>query len=160
MKIYRDLRVWEKAVQFASDVDMDIKAMKNMGILGEELVRNVLNVPMSIAEAYSRRADKEIIVFLQDAQGALFRFQTCMDICLRQGLVVEEMHNSVLEESQEIERMLSAFIRSIKWRQTGNPNRKNNREERNDNSYYVDHDSSEHEDVNADVNDDSFDSYN
>ncbi|MFV0344730.1 MAG: four helix bundle protein [Bacteroidales bacterium] len=161
MKIYRDLRVWEKAVQFASDVDVDIKAMKNMGILGDELIRNALNVPMTIAEAYSRRADKEIIVFLQSAQGALFRFQTCLDICLKQGLIDEEMHKSVLEESQEIERMLSAFIRSIRWKQSGNNNRKNHRDDRNDDSYSNDyHEPSDDGNMGDNESNDDFGTYN
>ncbi|MFV0484023.1 MAG: four helix bundle protein [Bacteroidales bacterium] len=161
MKIYRDLRVWNKAVQFASDLDGKIKSKENLGVLGAELIKNALNVPMTIAEAYSRRADKEIIVFLQSAQGALFRCQTCLDICLKQGLIDEEMHVSTIEESQEIERMLSAFIRSIRWKQSGNTDRRAPREESNGDTYSDNYNEQPaYNDANDVVDNSDFGSYN
>jgi four helix bundle protein len=80
---YKDLNVWHKSIQFASDV-MDLTetlriTRKNYRLF-EQLEAAVTSIPMNIAEGKGRISKKEFCHFLMIARGSLYEKFTLLEI--------------------------------------------------------------------------------
>lgn len=82
--------------------------------LTSQIRRASVSIPSNIAEGYGRQSKKEYIRFLNIAISSLFEVQTQLEIGKNLSFLKENNFNSLYEDTREIERMLSSFIRKIK----------------------------------------------
>lgn len=116
MKTFRDLLIWQKAMDlvtkcytFSSNFPKD----EQFG-LTSQIRRCSISIPSNISEGFGRGTNKDYHRFLTISLGSLFEFQTQIEIAYNLKYISEENFNKLYEDSRELERMLSAFIRKVK----------------------------------------------
>ena len=114
---FQELKVWQKAVDFAEKV---IKVIDEMDMsrkhyrLIEQLESASTSVSMNIAEGKGRQTTKEFIQFLYISRGSLFEVITLLIILQRVGWIEARKVMEFQEMAQEITKMLNSFVKAMK----------------------------------------------
>lgn len=91
---------------------------EEMYALTSQIKRSAISIPSNIAEGYGRRSDKEFIRFLNISISSLFEIQTQIEIAYNLKYISTEQFTDLLEQSREIERIISSFIQKVKQRES------------------------------------------
>jgi four helix bundle protein len=121
VKTFRDLLVWQKSMSLVTEVykaSANFPADETFG-LTSQLRRCVVSIPSNIAEGFGRDTTNDYLRFLGIAKGSLYEAQTQIEIGRNLQFVEESRFDTLLEQSREIERMLTSMIRKIKEGQSG-----------------------------------------
>jgi four helix bundle protein len=80
---YRDLTVWQKAMEAAREVYSLASRLPPAETFGmrAQLTRAAASVPANIAEGWTRESDREKAQFLAIAQGSLAETETLLTLC-------------------------------------------------------------------------------
>ncbi|TDE07627.1 four helix bundle protein [Flavobacterium sandaracinum] len=118
MSTFRDLLIWQKSMVLVTDIYQLTNSFPKEEIYGltSQIRRSSVSIPSNIAEGYGRDGNKDYLKFLNIAIASLFEIQTQLEISFNLKYTNEIQFNKIYEESREIERMLSSFIRKIKER--------------------------------------------
>ena len=81
-----------------------------------QIRRAAVSVAANIAEGYGREHTKTFVQFLRVSQGSLKELETHLVIAQQVGLLQSDQAQQLLLASDEIGRMLRAFIRSLEKR--------------------------------------------
>ncbi|MDD5195925.1 MAG: four helix bundle protein [Candidatus Omnitrophica bacterium] len=114
---FEDLNVWKKAVEFAEvviDVSENINTSRKHYRLIENLEAAATSVASNIAEGKGRYSKKEFIQFLYIARGSLYETITQLTIFQGKNWISEKQCNQVKGLAEEINKMLSSLIVSIR----------------------------------------------
>ena len=112
---YRDLLVWQKAMDLAVqcyEVTRTFPAEERYG-LTSQIRRAVVSVPSNIAEGQTRFHTKEFLNHLSIARGSLAEMETELMIGQRVGFLTEERLQPLLALSDEIGRMTAGLRQSL-----------------------------------------------
>jgi four helix bundle protein len=115
MKTFRDLIVWQKAIDVVIKVyglTAGFPKSETYGLMGQAR-RAAVSIPANIAEGYGRKSTQDYIRFLQIARGSLYELQTHFEIATRLAYVPDPTA-SIESDLREIERMLSSLIAKLK----------------------------------------------
>ena len=79
--IYKDLKVWQKADEFALEIYRITKHFPKAEMYGltSQLRRAALSVPTNIVEGYARKGDKELSRFINIAIGSLAEVRSAFE---------------------------------------------------------------------------------
>ena len=115
MKSYRDLEVWQKAMDLVVMCYQTTKKFPKNEIYGlaSQLQRAVVSVPANIAEGRQRQHSKEFLQHLSIAYGSLAELETNIQIAGRLNYIYEDQINKMLGITAEIGKMLNGLRRSI-----------------------------------------------
>ena len=115
VKTYRDLIVWQKAMELVTEIYVHTKSFPEDEHYGltSQLRRCSISLPSNVAEGYGRNSTQDYIRFLRIANGSLFELQTQLEIASNLGFLTGEIFSVLFESSREIERMLSSLIKKI-----------------------------------------------
>jgi len=110
---YRDLRVWAAAVDLAVNCYRATKAFPHTEAYGmtSQIRRAAASIAANIAEGYGRDGPGQFQQFLKVAQGSLKELETHLIIALRVELLGERDGNLLLQQCDEVGRMLGGLIR-------------------------------------------------
>ncbi len=113
---YRKLLVWQKAMDLVTQIYSEVKVFPTdeLYALTSQIKRSAISIPSNIAEGYGRDGHKDYLRFLNIALSSLFELQTQLEIAYNLKFLKKEKFNKLYEDSREIERMLTSFIRKIK----------------------------------------------
>jgi len=75
---------------------------------------SVFNVLYSTGHGFSRQTDKEFIQFLYIAKGSVSEIQSHLYLSMDLDYLSKEEFNKAYEESEEITKLISGFIRYLK----------------------------------------------
>ncbi|MEK6333566.1 MAG: four helix bundle protein [Acidobacteriota bacterium] len=116
LRSYRDLLVWQKAVDLAILIYRFSEGFPRTEIYGltSQLRRAGVSVPSNIAEGYGRSSRKEYLQFLSIAQGSLKELETQTIIAQRLNYATAAQAERVLSESEVVGKMLGSLIRSLR----------------------------------------------
>lgn len=116
VRTFRDLVAWQKAMGLITMVYAAIKSFPKEEVFGltAQIRRAAISVPSNTAEGFGRRTTEDFIRFLQMALGSLFETQTQLEVAHNLGYVNPKAYDSLYEETREVERILTALIRSLK----------------------------------------------
>src|SRR5215211_1022965 len=80
---YRELTVWQKAMEVAKEVYRLAPLLPREETYGmrSQLTRAAVSIPANIAEGWTRESDKEKAQFLSVAQGSLAETETLLTLC-------------------------------------------------------------------------------
>jgi four helix bundle protein len=108
---YRDLIVWQKAMDFADEVYKLTKLFpkEELYSLTNQVRRAAVSVPSNIAEGKDRHAIAEYLHFLSIAKGSLAEVETQLLLAIRFGYISKAQSEKVFELREEISRMLVAL---------------------------------------------------
>ncbi len=113
---HKQLLVWQKAMDL---VDLIYKITQNFPKeelygLTSQMKRSVVSIPSNVAEGRVRTGEKEFIHFLYIALGSASELDTQLEVAKRQGLLSETRYTETIELLNEVGRMLSGLITSLK----------------------------------------------
>lgn len=80
---YRELIVWQKAMEVAKEVYRLVPALPREETYGmrSQITRAAASVPANIAEGWARESEREKAQFLAIAQGSLAETETFLTLC-------------------------------------------------------------------------------
>lgn len=112
---YRDLRVWQEAVNLA---EICYHLTRNfpkdeLYSMTSQIRRASVSISANIAEGYGRRTRGEYVQFLYIAQGSLKKLETHLIICQRVQIASPENIKSPLSQCESVGRLLVGLIRSL-----------------------------------------------
>ena len=113
-KGYRNLVVWQKAMELAEKVYLVTRNFPEEEIyaLTSQVRRSAVSVPSNIAEGKGRGTGKEFIQFLRIALGSLYELQTQLELSMRIGYITTAQLNPIDSLALEVEKMLNSLITS------------------------------------------------
>lgn len=116
MNTFRDLLIWQKAMQLVTNsYTITSNFPKDeLFCLTSQLRRCSISIPSNISEGFGRGTNKDYHRFLTISLGSLFEFQTQIEIAFNLKYISNLDFNKIYEDSRELERMMSAFIKKVK----------------------------------------------
>ena len=113
---YRDLKVWQKALDLVVSSYHVTKRFLQTEIYGlaNQIQRAVVSIPANIAEGHGREHLGDYLHHLSIANGSLMELETHFLVAVRLNYLKSEELNEVLSQTEEIGRMRAGLIRSLK----------------------------------------------
>ena len=118
MSGFRELEIYRRSYAAAKAVYEMVKKYPNYEIqsgIADQMRRASLSIPMNIAEGYAKNASQtDFRRFLLMALGSANEMQVLLDFSKDVGYLQAETHAKAIAEYEEICKMLSKFIQSVK----------------------------------------------
>jgi four helix bundle protein len=114
-KSYRELIVWQKAMQLAKQVyaiSEKLPKSEAYGLLGQ-IRRAAVSVPSNIAEGHGRLTDAQFRHFLGNARGSLYETQTQLELAGDLGYLDEQQVLSLMELGWEVARLINGLLSAL-----------------------------------------------
>jgi four helix bundle protein len=113
---YKELKVWKKSYQLCLDVYTLTEGFPKDERFGltSQIRRSAISVPSNIAEGYGRKTIADYIKFLYIAYGSNCELETQIMLSGDLNFIDKIALNTIMEEINEVERMLKALINSLK----------------------------------------------
>jgi four helix bundle protein len=112
---YRDLDVWQKAINLAKEIyeiTENFPAREIYGITNQ-LRRSAVSVASNIAEGQARHSKKEFKYFLGISLGSLAELETLLTIALEINYLSKMNFSNLLTSTDEITRMIKGLLKYI-----------------------------------------------
>ena len=112
---YKDLKVWQKAMDLTIEVYSLVKFLpqdEKFG-LSDQMRRAVVSIPSNIAEGEGRNSDKDLVKFLLIARGSLWELSTQIEICERLNFLAVSQTAPVKSLITEVSKMMNALLASL-----------------------------------------------
>ncbi|MDP2161667.1 MAG: four helix bundle protein [Flavobacterium sp.] len=118
MSTFKDLLIWQKAMNLVTDIYKSTKSFPKDEQFGltSQIRRSSVSIPSNIAEGYGRHGKNDYLKFLHISLSSLFEMQTQIEIAKNIDYLNENNFKILYEDSRELERMLVSFINKIKDR--------------------------------------------
>ncbi|MBQ6018845.1 MAG: four helix bundle protein [Clostridia bacterium] len=115
MSTYRDLNVWQKAMELAEytyNLCSLLPEEERFGLISQ-MQRAAVSIPSNIAEGHGRNSDKEFIRFLMIANGSKCELQTQILLCEKIGYLKRENTKQVLVLTEKVGKMIYSLMNSL-----------------------------------------------
>ncbi len=114
MHDYKNLKVWQKAIELAKSVYKFSDYLPNDEKFGitSQIKRSAVSIASNIAEGAGRHTNKQFVNFLNISQGSSFELETQF-ILIQDLFEIEnqdEVIRIILKENNEIQRMIYKLI--------------------------------------------------
>jgi four helix bundle protein len=118
IRTFRDLVAWQKGVALSLMVYRLTKRFPDEEKFGmiSQMRRSAVSIPANIAEGYGRGRRAEYIRYLEIGRGSLFELQTYVELAREMQWVDGEDLAAVARLADEVDRVVSALLRSLKRR--------------------------------------------
>jgi four helix bundle protein len=112
IKSYRDLKVWQKAVNLCEEIYRLTTLFPKSELYGltSQIRRCSVGIPSNIAEGFMRGHKTEYIQFLRIAYGSGAELETQLLIASRIGFIKAEDYKKLNDSLTEIMKMLNTLI--------------------------------------------------
>lgn len=116
MKSYKELQVWQKAIELVVDTyQATDKYPRNEGYgLTAQTRRCVVSIPANIAEGYNRGHRSEYIQFLLISFASGAELETLLLVAKKISYLSQEDFDRLSQKLEEIMKMLNRLISSLK----------------------------------------------
>jgi four helix bundle protein len=113
---FRDLQIWQRSMQLAVAVYRLTKDFPREELYGltSQIRRSAISVPSNIAEGQGRLNLGEFKQFLGIARGSNCELQTQLEIASTLGLGNPDLLREAGALSEEVGKMIYAFLKSLK----------------------------------------------
>ncbi len=114
IKSYRDLQVWQRAVELAVHIYRVTESFPKTEIyaLTNQMRRAAVSIASNIAEGYGR-SEAELARYLTIARGSLAELETQAEIAQRIGYLSDKDHADISEEISVLGRQLNVFHQRV-----------------------------------------------
>jgi len=115
MKTYRELDLWQKAVDMVVmvyELTRELPAEEKYGLMSQ-MQRSAVSVPANIAEGYGRVHRGDYVHHLSIARGSLAELESHVTIAVRLDFLPREKATMLWNMMQDVGKMLSRLIRSL-----------------------------------------------
>ena len=118
---YRDLRVWQMAMDLVVEVYCTSESFPKRETYGltAQCRRAAVSLPSNIAEGHGRKHLGDYLHQLSIANGSLMELETQILIAGRMGYLSSDKADALLRRSSDVGRMLAGLIAALKRRRAG-----------------------------------------
>ena len=115
---HRDLRVWQAAMEIATDCYTLAKKLPREEVFGltSQIRRSAASIPANIAEGHGRYTFKEGIRFLNIANGSLTELDTHLELATRAGYLRRSDVEPIMDRGRSLGAMIFAFKAALRRR--------------------------------------------
>lgn len=112
---YRDLVVWQQAMQLAAMCYLKTRAFPRSEIYGmtSQIRRASASVPANIAEGNGRETTGSYIQFLRVSQGSLKELETHLLLSNTVDLLAKDDCDELIEKCERVGKLLRSLIRAL-----------------------------------------------
>jgi four helix bundle protein len=112
---YRDLLVWQKAMELARAVYRDTEALPKAELFGlqSQMRRAAVSIPSNIAEGHGRLNDGHFRQFLANSRGSLFELQTQLELAGDLTFLGNETTRDLMELCDEVARLINGLLGAL-----------------------------------------------
>jgi four helix bundle protein len=113
---YRDLIAWQKAMDLVNAVYDATEAFPKREVysLTDQIRRAAVSIPSNIAEGQAHYSNREFVHFLRHSRGSLAELETQILIAQRRNYMSDTQAAGLLQQTDEVGRILSGLINSLK----------------------------------------------
>jgi len=113
---YKDLIVWQKAMEAAREVYRLAPRLPREETYGmrSQITRAAVSIPANIAEGWTRESEREKAQFLAIAQGSLAESETLLTLCEQVGWFPEQETHKLRGLWDEVGRMLTTMRQNLR----------------------------------------------
>ncbi len=111
-----DLLVWRRSMDLVEKIYRVARSLPESEYWGlrSQMCRACVSVPTNIAEGYGRQTTGDYRHFLAIGRGSLLELETQVLLCQRLGYLEREEVESLLDEIQQISKMLTSLIAKMR----------------------------------------------
>ncbi|MGB5981568.1 MAG: four helix bundle protein [Nonlabens sp.] len=113
---FKNLKIWQKGIELAItsyEITRKFPKEEKYGLVSQ-MNRCAVSVPSNIAEGTAKSSDKHFKIFLENALGSSFEWQTQLIIAHKIGYVSKDKFDEYESNITEIQRMINSFMDRIK----------------------------------------------
>lgn len=112
---YRDLLVWQQAIELATEIYKSTRAWPKHELYGltQQVRRAAVSVPANIAEGYGREVRGSYVQFLRVAQGSLKEVETHLIIASKVDIADGDQIAELLTKCESVGKLLRLLIRKL-----------------------------------------------
>ena len=123
MRGYRDLIVWQKAMELVTSVYEATSAFPRHELYGltGQIRRAAVSVPSNLAEGHGRASRREFHQFISQARGSLMEVETQLEIARNLGYLSSADAAEVLAKASRVGRMLNGLRAWTESRESAEP---------------------------------------
>ena len=120
---YRDLRVWQAAMQLAKEIYRISGRFPQREMYGmtSQITRAAVSVPSNIAEGHARDSRKEFLHHISIAMGSLAELETQVELSTELEFVDSKTAESVLQLADGVGKMLRGLQKTLKSKRAPSP---------------------------------------
>jgi four helix bundle protein len=115
LRTFKDLKVWQKSYDLCLSIYRYLRkfpAVEKFGLTAQ-IRRAAVSIPSNIAEGYGRKSTQEYVYSCYIAYGSLCELETQLRLSKDLEYLNQHDFDKILENLQEVERMLKALIKSL-----------------------------------------------
>jgi len=115
MNKFKDLKVWQKAIQHVIKIYSETSSFPKEEIYGiiSQIRRCSVSIPSNIAEGAGRKTKKDFSHFLDIAKGSSFELETQLIISKELNFINSENFEILIAELDEIQKMITGLQKSL-----------------------------------------------
>ncbi|MCL6448839.1 MAG: four helix bundle protein [Armatimonadetes bacterium] len=115
MESYKELAVWQKAIELVTDIYEVTKSFpqeERYGLIAQ-IQRAAISVPANIAEGWGRGSTKEYLQYLRVSRGSLAELETHLIISYKLDFISTGALHKLQKDIDTIGRMTNNLIKSL-----------------------------------------------
>jgi len=114
-KTHKDLLVWKKGITLVKTIYQITAGFPRREdfCITNQLRRAAISIPSNLAEGAARNSTKEFGQFIHIALGSVSEIDTQILICKELGYITDESYLLVLDELDEISKMLTGLLKAL-----------------------------------------------
>lgn len=115
MHNFKELKVWQKAVQLAVDLYKNTEHFPSEEKYGmiSQMRRSAVSVSSNIAEGCGRKTDKSLSHFLSHSLGSQYELETQLIISNKIGFIDDAGFESLISRLNEIQKITQTLIQKF-----------------------------------------------
>lgn len=116
MRNFKELKIWQLSFELTKAIHritLDFPESERFG-LTNQVRRSAVSIPANISEGCGRNSNDDFKRFLSIAQGSAFETETHLLLAHGFGYIKDEDMSSLIEQVNEVQRTIGAFIRALK----------------------------------------------
>ncbi|WP_339611048.1 four helix bundle protein [uncultured Planktosalinus sp.] len=109
---FRKLTIWKEGIEIAKETYKTSKKFPKSEVYGlsSQLQRSAVSIPSNIAEGTARNTNKHFILYLENALGSAYEWETQLIISFEAGYINFETYKHLETKINKIQAMISKFI--------------------------------------------------
>jgi four helix bundle protein len=123
MHPFREVKVWEKSHQLGLHVyrvTAGFPEIEQAGLI-RQMRKAAVSLPSKIAEGCGRNGDRELTRYLESAKGSANDLEYQILLAHELGFLAEDEHTALNAEVTEVQKMLYAFLKTVRGRAGAKP---------------------------------------
>ncbi len=116
MHQYKELKLWQKAIELVSEIynlTDSFPERERFGLISQ-INRAAVSIPSNIAEGAGRNSDKEFVQFLAIAHASTYEVETQLIISKNLGYLLDDNLEAMLDKIAELQKMNYVFQQKLK----------------------------------------------